>query len=69
MKDFRYLAELPGTSQEQEWLRDRLETLSEKEGIILKAAVEEKPPSTAADAVNDCLGLSESFHLGGCWRL
>ncbi len=65
MKDFRYLAELPGTPQEQEWLRDRLETMSVKEGIILTAAVEEKPPSTAADAVNDCLGLSDHFIWAG----
>ena len=65
MKDFRYLAELPGTPQEQAWLRERLGTMSVKEGIILTAAVEEKPPSTAADAVNDWLGLSDHFIWAG----
>ncbi len=58
MKDFEHLTELPGTPQEQAWIRERLETLSVQEGIVLAAVTEEKPPVTAADVVNQFFELS-----------
>ncbi len=36
--DFDYLLKLPGAPAEQAWLRERLETLSVREGYILAAA-------------------------------
>lgn len=59
MKDFSHLINLPGTPQEQAWIRERLETLSVKEGVTLAAAMEEKPPDTAADAVNRFCALPD----------
>ena len=38
MRDFEYLTALPGTVQEQAWVRERLDTLSVREGIALTAA-------------------------------
>ena len=37
MEDFKYLAELSGTPQEQAWLTERLETLSVRESYALSA--------------------------------
>lgn len=48
------LAKLPGTEQEQAWVRERLETLSVKEGLALDAAIRHKQPENAMDAIN-CL--------------
>ncbi|MCI8857902.1 MAG: hypothetical protein HFH26_15415 [Clostridiaceae bacterium] len=57
MKNFKYLAELPGTPQEREWMRERLDTLSVKGSIILTAALDGVPPDTAADAIYQLLVL------------
>ncbi len=72
MRDFKYLTDLPGTPREQDWLRERLETLSVKENCVLAAAVELQPPESMADAVN-CLqsldGYPVRFPAGNCRRL
>ena len=52
MSDFDYLTTLPGEERERRWLQERLETLSVREGIILAAAVQRKPPASMADAIN-----------------
>ena len=52
MNEFDYLAQLPGEERERAWMRERLETLSVREGIILAAAVQRKPPASMADAIN-----------------
>lgn len=57
--DFRYMAELPGTPAEQAWVRERLETLSEWEGIVLAASVSRRLPASAGDTVNHLLSLRE----------
>ena len=57
--DFRYMAELPGTPVKQAWVRERLEALSEWEGIVLAASVSRRLPASAEDAVNHLLSLHE----------
>ena len=37
MNDFKEFLELPGTPQEQEWLKEQLETLSVRESYALAA--------------------------------
>lgn len=59
MNDFDYLAQLPGEEREQRWLRERLETLSVREGIILAAAAQADPPENAAQAINQLQSLDE----------
>ena len=59
MKDFKYLTELPGTPQEQEWMRERLDTLSVKESIVLAAALDGDPPGMASDAIYQLLALPD----------
>jgi len=59
VKDFKYLTELPGTPQEREWMRERFDTLSVKESIILAAALDGAPPDTAADAIYQLLALPD----------
>ncbi len=53
------LLALPGTPEEEAWLRERLETLSAREGIILTAALQKEPPGSRADAINHLFSLSE----------
>ena len=48
---------LPGTAEEQNWLREHLEVLSVKERIALAAAVQRSPPAAMAEAVNHVLTL------------
>jgi len=52
------LRALPGTSQEEAWLRERMEALSVREGIVLDAAMLKEPPNCKADAINHLLSLS-----------
>ena len=48
---FKDLPALPGTPQEQAWLKERLETLSVREEHVLAAALMREPPESAWDAV------------------
>ena len=59
MKEFDHLPELPGTPQEQAWLRERLETLSVRESYALTAALEHCPPETTREAVRCLQSLDE----------
>lgn len=56
---FSYMTALTGTPAEQDWLRERLETLSEWESLVLEADILAHPPATAADAVNQLLSLDQ----------
>jgi len=53
------LLALPGTPQEEAWLRERLETLTASEGIVLTAALRREPPSNRADAINHLFSLTK----------
>ena len=59
MDSYNHLPELSGTAREQAWLRERLETLSVREGIILSAVLARQPPESAADAINRIQGLDD----------
>lgn len=48
---------LPATAQEKKWLEKRLATLSEKESLVLTAAMLRSPPESAAAAINHLLRL------------
>ena len=52
MKTFEALNRLPSTPQEMMWLRERMETLSVKESLILSAALMGKPACDARDVIN-----------------
>lgn len=56
-REYTYLASLPGTQEEQTWLRDRLETLSVWESTALAALTQCPPPSAAEEMVNHVLAL------------
>lgn len=55
---FEELTSLPGTDQERRWLKERLETLSEKEKTVLSAIIYQ-PPATMAEAIDDLLSMEE----------
>ena len=57
MNDFDYLAQLPGQEREQNWIRERLKTLSAREGIALSAAALGQPPENCVDAINQLQSL------------
>ena len=59
LKEFDYLAQLPGGEREQNWIRMRLGTLSVREGIVLAAAAQADPPEDAAQAINQLQSLDE----------
>ena len=59
MENFDRLTTLPGTAQEQAWLKERLETLSVREGYALTAALTQFPPASMGDAIDRCLSLEE----------
>ena len=52
MKTFEALNRLPSTPQEMMWLRERMETLSVKESLILSAALMGKPACDARGVIN-----------------
>jgi len=60
--DFDHLLELPGTPEEREWLRERLETLSVREGYVLAAATMRHPPEDTSEAV-ECLHSLASYSV------
>ncbi len=53
------ISRLPGTQQESEWLRERLETLSVKESVILTAALQNTPPQSKAETINHLFTLQK----------
>jgi len=52
--DFDHLLELPGAPEEREWIKERLETLSVREGYILSTTLLISPPQDANEVV-ECL--------------
>ena len=60
MNDFKEFLELPGTPQEQEWLKEQLETLSVRESYALAAVSMGYPPEKAADAIKSILSLPDA---------
>ncbi len=62
MNDFDYLTQLPGEEREQIWIRERLDTLSVREGMILAAAVSKTSPENTVDAIN-CLQSLNSHEV------
>lgn len=57
MGNFDQLLKLPGTPQEQAWLRERLETLSVRESCVLAAALMRQPPGNAVEAIDHLQSL------------
>ena len=57
LEKYRNLLSLPHNQEEEQWLKERLETLSAKESIALAVAMQRSPPATAADAVNLLIDL------------
>lgn len=62
MDKFDDLLSLPGPVQYQSYLKERLETLSVREGYILAAAVQRAPPRNAEEAV-DCLNSLDGYEV------
>ena len=63
--DKKDLWKLPGTPEEQDWLRERLEVLTVREGIALDAALQRGAPADAREAVNLLANLDEYEVVGG----
>lgn len=59
MENFDHLTTLPGTAQEQAWLKERLETLSVREGYALTAALTQSPPESMGGAIDLCCSLDD----------
>ena len=57
--DFEYLTALPGEGREQDWIRQRLETLGIWEGAALTAAVQFDPPESAVQVINAFQSLED----------
>ena len=57
--DYAIFFEFPQTPRENEWLKERMETLSAKESIILAAAQERHPPENVEDAINLLVSLRD----------
>ena len=69
MDDFKEFLELPGTPQEQEWLKEQLETLSVRESYALAAVSMGYPPEKAADAIKSILSLPDcTLHPAGSYE-
>jgi len=62
MSDFDYLLELPGAPEEREWIKERLETLSVREGYVLAAATMRHPPENTGEAVG-CLHSLDRYEI------
>ena len=63
--DKKDLWKLPGTPEEQDWLRERLEVLTVREGIALDMALQGDAPADAREMVNLLAGLDEYTVIGG----
>ena len=59
------LTKLPGRPEEQDWLRERLDVLTVREGIALDAAIQRHPVQDSAEAVSLLAGLDEYEVVGG----
>ena len=59
------LLQLPGRPEEQDWLRERLEVLTAREGIALDAAIQRHPAQDSTEAVCLLASLDEYEVLGG----
>ena len=46
------LLQLPGRPEEQDWLRERLEVLTAREGIALDAAIQRHPAQDSTEVVS-----------------
>ena len=62
MENFKELPTLPGPAQYQAYVKERLETLSVREGYILAAVLQRAPPRDAEEAV-DCLNALEDYDV------
>ena len=62
MENFKELPTLPGPAQYQAYVKERLETLSVREGYILAAVLQRAPPRDAEEAV-DCLNSLEDYDV------
>ena len=62
MDNFKELPTLPGPAQYQAYVKERLETLSVREGYILAAVLQRAPPRDAEEAV-DCLNSLEDYDV------
>ncbi len=60
--NFDYLPELSGNPEEREWIRERLETLSVREGYVLAAATARHPPKNTREAV-DCIHSLDDYEV------
>ena len=63
--DKKDLWKLPGGPEEQDWLRERLEVLTVREGIALDMALQGDAPADAREMVNLLAGLDEYTVIGG----
>lgn len=62
MADFNYLLTLPGEDRERDWIRERLETLSVREGVVLSAAAQRTLPENMEQAIN-CLQSLDDYDV------
>ena len=59
------LLQLPGRPEEQDWLRERLEVLTAREGIALDASIQRHPAQDSTEVVSLLANLDEYEVLGG----
>ena len=59
MDRFKELCILPGSAEEGEWLLERMETLSVKEGLLLTAAQMRKPAGDLAEVIGQIYSLPD----------
>lgn len=59
MEKFDHLLELPGPSQYQAWVKERLETLSVRESYVLAAILQRAPPRDAEEVVDRLNSLED----------
>lgn len=62
MDDFKELLTLPGPAQYQAYTKERLETLSVRQGYVLAAVLMRAPPRDAEEAV-DCLNSLDHYDV------
>ena len=62
MANFAHLLKLPGPAQYQAWVKERLETLSVREGYALAAVLMRSSPRDAEEAV-DCLNSLDHYDV------